>query len=209
MSQRTERIDELLRQEIGEILAREVSDPRIGFATITEVETTPDLRHARVWVSVIGQHGEREETIVALGRAMSFVRRELGRRLRLKRIPELHVRLDDTAERGTRVLQLLHELEEGHLPDEVPPPEESLPTPIARLPRDEDAAVEPAPGEAADGDPAQTDGLRPASASSSDRRRRDWKPKGPSTARGPAGSARRGDGRPRGGSGTGRRKGPR
>src|SRR5215217_1295732 len=162
MSQRTERIDELLRQEIGAILSREVSDPRIGFATITEVETTPDLRHARVWVSVIGQHGEREETIAVLGRAMSFVRRELGRRLRLKRIPELHVRLDDTAERGTRVLQLLHELEEGHLPDDVPPPDESLPTPIARLPRPEDAAVEPADGEATAGDEADVGGIAAA-----------------------------------------------
>ena len=139
MSQRTERVDELLRQEIGEILTREVSDPRIGFATITDVETAPDLRHARVWVSVIGQHGERDETIAALGRAMPFVRRELGRRLRLKRIPELHVRLDDSAERGTRVLHLLHELEEGKLPDEDAPPEESLPTPVPRLPRPDDA----------------------------------------------------------------------
>ena len=60
MTQRTDRIDELLRQEIGSIVTREVADPRIGFATITKVETTPDLRHARVWVSVIGQPGERE-----------------------------------------------------------------------------------------------------------------------------------------------------
>ena len=87
MSQRTERVDELLRQEIGDILSREVSDPRVGFATVTEVETAPDLRHARVWISVIGQRGERDETIAALQRAMSFVRRELGTRLRLKRIP--------------------------------------------------------------------------------------------------------------------------
>ena len=59
MSQRTDRIDELLRQEIGAIVVREVADPRIGFATITKVETTPDLRHAKVWVSVIGQPKER------------------------------------------------------------------------------------------------------------------------------------------------------
>ncbi len=139
MSQRTERIDELLRQEIGGILSREIQDPRIGFATITEVETAPDLRHAKVWVSVIGQRGERDETIEALQRAMLFVRRELGRRLRLKRIPELHVRLDDSAERGTRVLHLLHEIEEGALPDQPAPVDESLPTPIPRLPRPEDA----------------------------------------------------------------------
>lgn len=132
MSQRTERIDELLRQEIGQILEREIADPRIGFVTITSVETAPDLRHAKLWVSVIGQPAEREATVAALGRAMPFVRRELGARLRLRRIPEFHVRLDDSAERGTRVLQLLHELEEGGVPDEVPPIGESLPTPTPR-----------------------------------------------------------------------------
>ena len=107
MSQRTERLDELLRQEIGSMLEREIADPRIGFATVTEVETTPDLRHAKVWVSVIGGSGERDATIAALEHAMVFVRRELGTRLRLRRIPDLHVRLDDSIERGTRVLRLI------------------------------------------------------------------------------------------------------
>ena len=78
MSQRTDRVDELLRQEIGAILAREVADPRIGFATVTDVETTRDLSHAKVWVSVIGDTAERRETLEALERAMGFVRRELG-----------------------------------------------------------------------------------------------------------------------------------
>jgi ribosome-binding factor A len=139
MTQRTDRIDELLRQEIGEILSRDVADPRIGFVTVTQVETAPDLRHARVWVSVIGERAERDETIAALERAMVFVRRELGTRLRLRRIPEFHVRLDDTAERGTRVLHLLQELEEGHVPDDLPPAAESLPTPVPRLPREGDS----------------------------------------------------------------------
>jgi ribosome-binding factor A len=141
---RTDQIDQLLRQEIAEIVTREVADPRIGFATITDVETTPDLRHAQVWVSVIGQPQERDVTIAALGRAMPFVRRELGHRLRLKRIPELHVRLDDTAERGTRVLRLLHEIEEGTALGPDLPVGESLPTPVARLPHDGDLPDEPA-----------------------------------------------------------------
>ena len=145
MSQRTERIDQLLREEIGSIIAREVADPRIGFATITDVETTPDLRHAQVWVSVIGQPAEREATVAALGHAMPFIRRELGGRLRLKRIPEFHVRLDDTAERGTRVLRLLHELEAGGAVDPEPPAGESLPTPVARLPHEGDRPDEPEP----------------------------------------------------------------
>ncbi len=143
MSQRTERVDELLRQEIGSIVTRDVADPRVGFATITSVETTPDLRHAKVWVSVIGQPAEREATVAALRRAMPFVRRELGTRLRIKRIPDLHVHLDDTAERGTRVLQLLSELESGVTPDTDAPHGESLPTPVPRLPHLGDMPDEP------------------------------------------------------------------
>jgi ribosome-binding factor A len=134
MTARTDRIDQLLRQEIGEILSREIQDPRIGFVTITDVETAPDLSTARVWVSVIGQPDEREQTLKALQRAMPFVRRELGSRVRLRRIPELQIRVDDTAQRGTRVLQLLAELEGGQTPDEPAAPGESLPTPVPRIP---------------------------------------------------------------------------
>jgi ribosome-binding factor A len=136
MSQRTDRVDQLLREEISGILAREVADPGIGFVTVTRVATSPDLAHARVWVSLIGQPSDRAATLAALRRAMPFVRRELGARVRLRRIPELHVEVDETAERGTRVLQLLHELEEGHVPEELPPPAESLPTPAPLIDRE-------------------------------------------------------------------------
>jgi len=132
MTARTDRIDELLRQEIGQILERDVQDPRIGFVTVTDVETAPDLSTARVWVSVIGQPEEREQTMRALERAMPFVRHELGSRIRIRRIPELHLRTDDTAQRGTRVLQLLAELETGVTPEVEPPVTESLPTPSPR-----------------------------------------------------------------------------
>ncbi|MGZ8501411.1 MAG: 30S ribosome-binding factor RbfA [Candidatus Limnocylindrales bacterium] len=145
MSQRTDRIDELLRQEIGSILTREVKDPRVGFATVTRVQTAPDLGHAQVWISVIGQQAERKETIAALDSVMHFVRRELGSRLRLRRIPVLHVRLDDTLERGTRLLHLLDELEAGRIPDDLAPDDETLPTPIVRLRHEGDLADEPPP----------------------------------------------------------------
>lgn len=138
MTQRTDRVDELLRQEIGQLLAREIADPRIGFATITDVETTPDLRHAKVWVSVIGTVEERDAAVTALSHAMPYIRRELGVRLRIKRIPELHVRIDDTMERGTRVLRLLTELEAGTDPAGLATPE-ALPTPVPRLPHEGDA----------------------------------------------------------------------
>ncbi|MEJ7697944.1 MAG: 30S ribosome-binding factor RbfA [Candidatus Limnocylindrales bacterium] len=143
MSQRTARVDELLRQEIGAIVAREVADPRIGFATITRVETTRDLSHARVWVSVIGQPDERRATISALSRAMPFVRHELGKTLRIRRIPDLHVELDDTAERGTRVLRLLDELETGVPRDEDLALGETLPTPVPRVRHEGDVPDEP------------------------------------------------------------------
>jgi ribosome-binding factor A len=151
MTQRTARIDELLRQEMTTILARDLDDPRIGFATITGVETTPDLRHARVSVGVIGQASDRKTTLQALGRAMPFVRHELGKRLRLKRIPEFHLELDDTIERGTRVLKLLDELESGGAEAERPAPEgETLPTPVARLHHEGDADEPPVAPEASE-----------------------------------------------------------
>ncbi|NJD29319.1 MAG: 30S ribosome-binding factor RbfA [Chloroflexi bacterium] len=149
MTARTDRIDQLIRQELGEILARDVRDPRIGFATVTDVETAPDLSHARVWVSVIGQPAERDAALEGLRHAMPFVRRELASRLRLRRVPELHVRLDDTAERGTRVLRLLSELEAGGAPETTAEAGESLPTPVPRVAREGDASEEPPPPSAA------------------------------------------------------------
>ena len=132
MTARTDRIDQLLREEIGAILAKDIQDPRIGFVTVTDVETAPDLSTARVWVSVIGQPDERKKALQALEHAMPFVRHELGSRIRIRRIPELLIREDESAQRGTRVLQLLAELEAGGAPVEPPVSEESLPTPTPR-----------------------------------------------------------------------------
>jgi ribosome-binding factor A len=132
MTTRTDRIDQLLREEIGAILAKDVQDPRIGFVTVTDVETAPDLSTARVWVSVIGQPDERVKALRALEHAMPFVRHELGGRIRIRRIPELLIREDESAQRGTRVLQLLAELEAGGAPADAPVVEESLPTPTPR-----------------------------------------------------------------------------
>jgi ribosome-binding factor A len=112
MSQRTERLDDLLREEISAIIARDISDPRVGFVTVTKVDVDRELSHANVWISVIGDLPTRQDTLRALGRAMPFIRHRLGH-LRLKRIPELHLREDDSAERGTRVLQILDDIEQG------------------------------------------------------------------------------------------------
>src|SRR3954452_2677600 len=127
MSQRTARLDELLREEISEVLRREVDDPRIGFVTITHVAVTPDLRHANVGVSIIGSAEERGTALRALSHAMPYVRGRLGK-LRLKRIPDLHVKEDDSAEGSTRVMKILNDLERGG-EGEVGEVEETLPTP--------------------------------------------------------------------------------
>ena len=110
MSERTRRLDNLLREEISEIIRRDVHDPRVGFVTITSVEVTSDLRHATVWASVIGSAEESKAAMNALGRAMPFVRHQLGA-LRLRRVPELKLREDDSAREATRVLQLLEQIE--------------------------------------------------------------------------------------------------
>jgi ribosome-binding factor A len=187
MSQRTDRVDELLRQEIGTLLAKELADPRIGFATITDVETSPDLHHAKVWVSVIGGRTDRTETVRALQASMGFVRHELGKRLRIKRIPALHIHLDDSAERGTRVLHLLQELESGVEPGEITPFNESLPTPVRRLPHEGDA-------ELADGE-LQAGALPAIPPAPVPRRPSGWRGAGP--ARPGTGAPRPGTGAPR------------
>ena len=113
MSQRTDRLDSQIRAELMELLQREMKDPRIGFATITRVETARDLGSAKVWVSVLGTPEEQTSAIAALTAAAPWLRRQLGARLTIRHIPQLDIRHDDSIEAGDRVLKLLRELEEG------------------------------------------------------------------------------------------------
>ncbi|MDX1661701.1 MAG: 30S ribosome-binding factor RbfA [Gemmatimonadota bacterium] len=106
---RTDRVDELLKEEIAVIL-RDVKDPRVGFVTVMDVEVSPDLRHARVFVSVLGEEKEKLETIEALDRASGFVRARLGEAVTLKYLPNLHFVLDRTLEKATRIEQLIDEM---------------------------------------------------------------------------------------------------
>ena len=110
MSQRTDRLDSQIRQELMDLLQREMKDPRLGFATIIRVETARDLGHARVWVSVLGTDVEREKTMQALRVATPWLRRKLGERLSLRHVPELSMREDDSIASGDRVLQIIAEL---------------------------------------------------------------------------------------------------
>ncbi|RLC95339.1 MAG: 30S ribosome-binding factor RbfA [Chloroflexi bacterium] len=111
MSRRLERVNSLVRQEISDLLQREVKDPRLGgLVTITEVSTSRDLRHAKVLVSVIGSDSEQKEVLATLTTASGFMRRELSRRLRLRRIPELVFEYDESIDRGAHVLQLISQV---------------------------------------------------------------------------------------------------
>jgi ribosome-binding factor A len=116
MSQRTDRLDSQIRAELAELLHREMKDPRVGFATITRVETARDLGTAKVWVSIMGTDVEREQTMKALTDATPWLRRQLGSRLTLRHVPELVIRRDDSIEAGDRVLRLLRELEDEERP---------------------------------------------------------------------------------------------
>jgi ribosome-binding factor A len=113
MSQRTDRLDSQIRAELMELLQREMKDPRIGFATVTRVETARDLGSAKVWVSVLGTSEEQAAAIKALVAAAPWLRRQLGGRLTLRHVPELVIRHDDSIEAGDRVLRLLREIEDG------------------------------------------------------------------------------------------------
>lgn len=108
-SRRIERLNEQFKREITGLVRSEVRDPRVGMATITGVETSADLSVARVYVSVLGSPEEKEENIEGLRAAASFIRTELGRRLHLRRIPELRFVLDRSIEYAQRIDQLLHE----------------------------------------------------------------------------------------------------
>jgi ribosome-binding factor A len=109
MGRRPERLAEGLREEIAQLIAGELKDPRLGFVTVTRVEMSADMGHARVHVGVLGSDAEREKSLVALRSAAGFVRRELGRRLRLRQVPEIDFRYDKGLDAADRVAKLLEE----------------------------------------------------------------------------------------------------
>lgn len=108
MAYHIERVNSLIRQEISELLQREVRDPRLGdFIAVTAVATSPDMRHAKVFVSRMASETDQQETLGALVSAAGFLRRKLSERLRLRRIPELTFHWDESMERGDHLLSLL------------------------------------------------------------------------------------------------------
>lgn len=117
------RVAEQVRAETADIL-RGLKDPRIGFASVVRAEMSPDLRYAKVYVSVLGPEAEREETMAVLERARGHVRSELGRRIRLYHTPELRFVMDDSLAHGDRIARILRDLEpSANVRSEHPAPE--------------------------------------------------------------------------------------
>lgn len=110
MTRRTRQVGELLREELTDIIRREVKDPRIGFFSVTNVDVTPDIRSARVYISVLGTDEEREETLSALRSAAKFIRFHLKPRLRMRQIPELEFRDDRSMEYAQQISETLREV---------------------------------------------------------------------------------------------------
>ncbi|HYM45837.1 MAG TPA: 30S ribosome-binding factor RbfA [Solirubrobacteraceae bacterium] len=111
-SGRMRRVDEGVRQVLGDAVATELKDPRIGFVTVTDVRTSADLRHARVYVSVLGDDAQREATLEGLRSAHGYLQGRVARELRLKRTPTLEFAYDDTTDRALRVERLLAQEDE-------------------------------------------------------------------------------------------------
>jgi ribosome-binding factor A len=110
MTTRQEKVEELLKVEISDIVQKEMRDPRLGFVTLTDVEVSPDLRHARVFVSVMGDEEQQEVSLKTLDRASGFIRGELGKRVRMRVLPEVEFRIDISIERGARIFELLQQI---------------------------------------------------------------------------------------------------
>ena len=155
MARRQERVNDLLREVLAEIIARELKDPRLtaDLISVTEVHTSADLQHARVRVSVMGSESEREAVITALNHSRNFVQRQLRPHLNMKSIPQVRFERDDRIEDDRRILDLLDRIQRDGLPriDPVPSPDAD-PAADAAPPAD-DASGQPRVGLPGTGQP--------------------------------------------------------
>ncbi len=116
---RQQRVGEQLQIELADLIQNEVRDPRLGFVTVTEVRLSPDLQHARVYVSIFGDSEERRESFGVLERATGFLRSQVGRRMKLRHVPEIQFRLDETLDTSERIDALLDETAVDDTADEA------------------------------------------------------------------------------------------
>ena len=116
MSKRTERVADLIRRELADVLMNRMRDPRLGFVSITGVEVTGDLSHATVYLSSLDGVEGREQVVRVLSRAVPFLRHELAPRLGLREVPTLRFLYDESIERGARIEDLLRRIKDGEPP---------------------------------------------------------------------------------------------
>lgn len=120
---RPDRLGDQIRAEISDLLAREVHDPGIGFITITRATITSDLQIARIYYTTLGSEAARKDTVRALRRAAPFLRRQLAGRLRLRRVPEIEFRFDQSIEQQDRIERIIHEIQEQRAAAGEPDPD--------------------------------------------------------------------------------------
>ena len=108
---RIDKVQEFIKQEISQIIQKDIKDPRVGFVTVTDVEMTRDLRHAKIFLSLMGSDEQKKATWEALNRALGFMRSEIGKRIRLRCTPELSLHLDKSLDYSNHIQKLLLQLE--------------------------------------------------------------------------------------------------
>jgi ribosome-binding factor A len=107
---RSNRIGEQMKKELGDIIGRKLKDPRVGFVTVTAVDVTGDLQQATVFITVLGDEEQKEATLSALMKATGFIRSEIGKRVRLRKTPELFFQFDESIAYGNKIERLLGDL---------------------------------------------------------------------------------------------------
>lgn len=112
MSLRANRVGEQMKKELSDIIGRKIKDPRIGFVTVTDVQVSGDLQQAKVYISVLGDEEQRENTLKGLAKAKGFIRTEVGQRIRLRKTPEIIFEWDESINYGNRINSILHQLQE-------------------------------------------------------------------------------------------------
>lgn len=113
MNIRAKQVGEQMKKELSDIISRKIKDPRVGFVTVTDVEVTGDLQQAKVYISVLGSEKEKEDTLVGLSKAKGFIRSEIGRRIRLRKTPEIFFEFDESINYGNRIETLLNQIQKG------------------------------------------------------------------------------------------------
>lgn len=110
---RASRVAEQMKKELSDIIMRELKDPRVKFVTVTGVDVTGDLQQAKVYITVLGTEQEREDTLKGLSKATGFIRTEIGKRIRLRKTPEISFSFDESIDYGNRIESLLSEINKG------------------------------------------------------------------------------------------------